>query len=113
MEPGAIATNGIGKRFGARWALRGATCSIAKGEIVGLFGANGSGKSTLLRILATLIRPNAGTALVNGSDVVRDADAVRRSIGFLAHAPGLYDDLTAHENLKFAADMLGFAHASL
>jgi heme exporter protein A len=113
MEPAAIDANGIGKRFGSRWALRGATCRIETGEVVGLFGANGSGKSTLLRILATLIRPNAGTALINGSDVVLDADTVRRSIGFLAHTPGLYDDLTAHENLRFAADMLGLAHASI
>jgi heme exporter protein A len=113
MSGTAIDANGIGKRFGSRWALRGATCRIEAGEVVGLFGANGSGKSTLLRILATLIRPNAGTARINGSDVVLDADTVRRSIGFLAHTPGLYDDLTAHENLRFAADMLGIPHASI
>ena len=113
MDAAAIEANGIGKRFGTRWALRGATCSIATGEVVGLFGANGSGKSTLLRILGTLIRPTAGTALIDGADVVKQADTVRGSVGFLAHAPGLYDDLTALENMKFAADMLGIPHASL
>jgi heme ABC exporter ATP-binding subunit CcmA len=78
--------------------------------VVGLFGANGSGKSTLLRILATLLRPTGGTATIDGADILGDANGVRSRIGFLAHAPGLYDDLTARENLLFAADMLGVPH---
>jgi ABC-type multidrug transport system ATPase subunit len=61
-------------------------------------------------VLATLLRPNAGAAFVSGFDVVRDADAVRAQVGYLAHVAGLYDDLTAHENLRFAADMLGVRH---
>ncbi len=76
-------------------------------ETVGLLGANGSGKSTLLRILATLLRPNAGSASIYGHDVVGAADEVRARIGFLAHEPGLYEDLSAEENLRFAATMLG------
>ena len=111
MPGAAIEANGIGKRFGSRWALRGVSCSIANGEVVGLFGANGSGKSTLLRILATLLRPTGGTATIDGADVITDPDGVRGRIGFLAHTPGLYDDLTARENLLFAADMLGIPHA--
>lgn len=97
----------IARRFGSRWVLRGASISVAAGEVVGLLGANGSGKSTLLRVLATLLRPNAGTATIAGYDILREPDAVRRNIGFLAHTPGLYDDLTARENLVFAAAMLG------
>jgi heme exporter protein A len=83
------------------------TLQVSRGEVVGLLGANGSGKSTLLRILATLLRPNAGQATLCGHDVVREADDVRRSVGFLAHSPGLYDDLSARENLLFALAMLG------
>ena len=80
---------------------------VRPGETVGLLGANGSGKSTLLRILATLLRASAGRAMICGHDVSTDADAVRGNIGFLAHSPGLYDDLTARENLEFAVAMLG------
>jgi heme ABC exporter ATP-binding subunit CcmA len=80
---------------------------VRPGEIVGLLGANGSGKSTLLRIFATLLKPSAGEARVYGHDLNRGADGVRAQVGFLAHSPGLYDDLTARENLVFAAAMLG------
>jgi heme exporter protein A len=103
----------IARRFGARWVLRGASITVASGEVVGLLGANGSGKSTLLRVLATLLRPNAGTATIAGYDIMREPDAVRCNIGFLAHTPGLYDDLTARENLVFAAAMLGSPAADI
>lgn len=103
----AIEADGLGKRFGTRWVLRGVSLDVARGETVALRGPNGSGKSTLLRILATLLRPNAGTASVAGLDVVRNAGTVRSEIGYLAHTPGLYEDLSARENLQFAADMLG------
>jgi len=106
----AIEAQGLGKRFGIRWVLRGVTLDVARGETAGLLGPNGSGKSTILRILGTLLRPNAGTATVNGLDIVRDASSVRGQIGYLAHTPGLYEDLTARENLQFAANMLGLPH---
>jgi heme exporter protein A len=109
----AIDAAGVARRFGTRWVLRGVTLQVRAGETVGLLGANGSGKSTLLRICGTLLRPSAGTARVFGHDVIRDADAVRARIGFLAHTPGLYDDLTARENLEFAASMLGAAASSV
>jgi heme ABC exporter ATP-binding subunit CcmA len=83
---------------------------VRGGEAVGLLGPNGSGKSTVLRILGTLLAPSAGSASINGLDVVREASAVRAQVGYLAHMPGLYDDLTARENLRFAADMLGLPH---
>lgn len=104
--------NGLGKRFGARWVLRGVTLDVAPGEAVGLLGANGSGKSTILRILGTLLNPTVGGATVDGLDVARDASQVRARVGYLAHTPGLYDDLTARENLRFAADMLGLPFAA-
>ena len=109
----AIDARGLGRRFGIRWVLRGVTFDVGRGQAAALLGPNGSGKSTVLRILATLLRPNAGTATVNEHDIVREAAGVRGQIGYLAHTPGLYDDLTARENLLFAADMLGLPHASV
>ncbi len=108
----AIDANGLGKRFGIRWVLRGVTLGVDQGEAVGLLGPNGSGKSTVLRILGTLLKPNAGSATINGLDIVRDSISVREQVGYLAHTPGLYEDLTAWENLKFAADMLGLPKSS-
>ena len=104
-----VEARGLARRFGSQWVLRGLSFVVGRGECVGVRGANGSGKSTLLRILGTLLRPNAGSALVYGRDVVREAEEVRRFIGCLSHLPGLYDDLTASENLRFAAEMLGAA----
>ena len=112
MEP-AIEIDAVGRRFGIRWVLRGVTLSVSRGEVVGLLGANGSGKSTLLRVVATLLRPNAGRVSVNGHDVLREPNAVRAQLGFLAHTPGIYDDLTARENLQFAADMLGVSGSEI
>ncbi|HVZ49094.1 MAG TPA: heme ABC exporter ATP-binding protein CcmA [Gemmatimonadaceae bacterium] len=106
----AIDADGLARRFGSRWVLRGATLQLAAGEAAGLVGANGSGKSTLLRVLATLLRPSAGHAAVFGADLVRHPDRVREAIGFFSPVPGVYDDLTAGENLMFAADMLGRPH---
>jgi heme exporter protein A len=109
----AIEIDAVGRRFGIRWVLRGVTLQVNRGEVVGLLGANGSGKSTLLRVVATLLRPNAGRVSVNGMDVVRKPNGVRAQLGFLAHTPGIYDDLTARENLQFAADMLGVSGAEI
>jgi heme exporter protein A len=103
----AATIDSVTRRFGRRWALRGVSLSVAPGEVVGVEGHNGSGKSTLLRILSTAIKPTAGRALVFGADVVKEATAVRGRIAFLTHYPGLYDDLTAEENLKFTCRMLG------
>ena len=105
----AIRADRLGKRFGIRWVLRGVTFDLARGEVAAILGPNGSGKSTVLRVLATLLKPNAGTAIVDGFDVTIDASKVRGIVGYLAHVPGLYDDLTARENLVFAADMLGLS----
>lgn len=103
----AVDAQSLTRRFGRRWALRGVSLRVEPGEIVGVEGQNGSGKSTLLRVLSTALRPTGGQARVFGADVAREPDAVRASVAFLAHFPGLYDDLTAEENLRFAARMLG------
>ncbi|HEU4996658.1 MAG TPA: heme ABC exporter ATP-binding protein CcmA [Gemmatimonadaceae bacterium] len=108
-----IQVSGLGKRFGIKWVLRGVSLEVRGGEAVGLLGPNGSGKSTLLRIIGTLLKPSVGSGSVNGLDIVREAGGVRGQVGYLAHTPGLYDDLTALENLWFAADMLGLPYTAV
>ena len=83
---GAIDVRNIVKTFGRFTAVKGITFEVAEGEIFGLLGPNGAGKSTLIRMMTTLLVPTAGTAVVNGFDVVRQADGVRRSIGVIPQA---------------------------
>lgn len=92
---------GLSKYFGPRPALRGVDLKVRRGEFLALFGPNGAGKTTLVRILATLLRPTAGTARVAGKDLRRDGMAIRGLVGFVSHQPLLYDNLTGAENLRF------------
>lgn len=109
-RPAAVVElDGIARRFGMQWPLRGASLSAGPGEGIALLGRNGSGKTTLLRILSTAIRPTRGTGRVLGHDLVGDAEAVRARTGVLSHAPALYLDLTPRENLAFAQRMHGAA----
>ena len=101
----AIALDGVVRRYGERLALDGVTVSVPAGKTLGVFGANGAGKTTLLRLLATLLRPHAGTARVLDAELPRDAWKVRGRVGLLAHEPLLYRDLTARENLAFHAHL--------
>ncbi len=94
------------RRFGAARVLRGISLAVRRGECHLVVGPNGAGKSTLLRILAGLARPSAGTVTVGGASPGRDP-AIRRSIGLLSHQSHLYDDLSAAENLTFAARLYG------
>jgi heme exporter protein A len=103
----AVATHDVARLFTGSAALAGVSLSVEAGRIVTLVGPNGAGKTTLLRILATSLRPTFGSALVDGIDVVARPELVRRRVAFLSHATGLYEDLTATENLRFAATMLG------
>jgi ABC-2 type transport system ATP-binding protein len=91
-------------------ALERVSLDIDSGEVFGVIGPNGAGKTTLLKILSTLILPSSGTARVNGSDLIRGADAVRRSVGIAAgEERGFYWRLTGMENLEFFAGLRGFA----
>ena len=82
----AIEVRDIVKKFGDFTAVNGISFTVNEGEVFGLLGPNGAGKSTLIRMLVTLLPPSSGTALVNGFDVVRKADDVRRSIGVIPQA---------------------------
>jgi heme exporter protein A len=107
VQAPAVELNAVAHRYGRRWALRGVSLRLGAGEVLAVMGHNGSGKSTLLRLVATLLRPTRGSGAVYGHDLVGEAGDVRALTGLLGHAPGLYDDLTAAENLAFAARMLG------
>ena len=88
-------------------AVRDASFAVHRSEIFGLLGPNGAGKTTTLRMLATILRPTAGTATLDGLDVVRDSLQVRRQIGFLSGDMGQYGRLTPHEGLLFFARLNG------
>lgn len=102
-----MSLRGVAQRFGLRWAIRGVSLEVPAGEVLAIVGHNGSGKSTLLRIVATALRPTRGTAHVLGLDVTRAAGVLRERVALLTHDVALYGDLTAEENLRFAARMLG------
>jgi ABC-2 type transport system ATP-binding protein len=103
----AIRTERLGRRFGELWALRNVDLELAPGEVFGLLGPNGAGKTTTVRLLTSLIAPTEGRAWVDGYEVTADADAVRARIGILTETPGLYDRLTATQNLDFFARLHG------
>jgi heme exporter protein A len=103
----SVRLEGIARRFGQRWVLRGVDLSVGPGEVLVMTGRNGSGKTTLLRIVGTLLRPTRGRAVVFGHDTVRSPDGVREHVGLLGHNNSLYDDLTAEENLMFSLRMAG------
>jgi heme exporter protein A len=99
----AIELEGLVRRYGDRPALDGVTLALPAGATLVVFGPNGAGKSTLLRVLATLLRPHAGSVRVLGHQLPREGWAVRGRLGLLGHDPLLYRDLSARENLRFHA----------
>src|SRR3954451_7686527 len=105
----AIDLAALVRRYGERTALDGVTIAVPPGATLVVFGPNGAGKSTLLRVLATLLRPQGGTARVRGGALPRDGWKVRGRIGLLGHEPLLHRDLTARENLRFHARLHGVA----
>ncbi|MER6079070.1 ATP-binding cassette domain-containing protein [Streptomyces sp. NPDC001833] len=102
----AVLSEGLEKRFGTVSALHGLDLAVRQGTVCGLLGPNGAGKTTVVRLLATLLRPDAGSARVAGHDVVRDPAAVRRSIGVTGQYASVDGDLTGRENLRLFARLL-------
>ncbi len=103
----AIRLAGLRRDYGDRAALDGVGLELAAGESLVVLGPNGAGKTTLLRILATLLRPSGGEAVVLGCALPREAWKLRGRIGYLGHEPLLYRDLSGRENLRFQARLHG------
>ena len=99
----------LSKAFGTRKALDGVSFELPEGAFLSIFGPNGAGKTTLLRVLSTLARPTAGSASICGVDLKEDSDEVRGLVGMISHAPMLYPDLTAEENLVLYGKLYGVA----
>lgn len=98
-----IRTNGLGKQYGRKAALKNLDLAVEPGEILGFLGPNGAGKSTTVKILTGMIRPTSGTATVAGFDVVREPLEVKKRIGYVPETAAIYDGLTAAEYLELVA----------
>ncbi len=108
-----IRVEGLHKSFGKVRAVRGVSFDAPNGKITGLLGPNGAGKSTTLRILYTVLRPDEGTATIDGADVVTDSLDARQRIGALPHGAGLYPHLSARENIAYFARLCGVAKSEI
>ena len=104
-QPPAIEVSKVSKVFGTRKALDKVSFTLPHGAFLSVFGPNGAGKTTLLRILATLSKPTSGVVKIDGAALKEDPDAIRAKVGLISHAPMLYPDLTAEENLMFYAKL--------
>ena len=108
MSGGApVSSRALVKRFGSFTAVDGLHLDLAEGEIFGLLGSNGAGKTTAIRMLCGLLTPTSGEARVLGTNVARDPERVRRSIGYMTQRFSLYGDLTVIQNLRFFGGVYG------
>jgi ABC-2 type transport system ATP-binding protein len=107
MSAPAIETSGLVKIFGANRAVDGVDLTVPAGTVYGLLGPNGAGKTTVVRMLATLLRPDGGSARVFGSDIVTESDAVRARVSLTGQFASVDEDLTGAENLVLLARLLG------
>ena len=102
-----IEVNGLTKRFGDFTAVDHISFEVAKGEIFGFLGANGAGKTTAMRMLCGLLSPTSGDARVAGYDVYKEAELIKKSIGYMSQKFSLYEDLTVAENFRFYGGVYG------
>ncbi|HEY7472816.1 MAG TPA: ABC transporter ATP-binding protein [Gemmatimonadota bacterium] len=108
----AIDVRGLGRRFGNAWAVEDLTVDVREGELFGLVGPDGAGKTTTLRMLAGVLAPSRGDAIVLGESVAGDPEAMKPRIAYMPQRFGLYSDLTVRENLDFYADLHGVRRGS-
>src|SRR5215213_6657865 len=109
--PLAIETAGLVKSFGDTRAVDGVDLAVPRGAVYGVLGPNGAGKTTTIRMLATLLRPDGGTARVLGHDIVRESDAVRGLVSLTGQLASVDEDLTGRENLLLLGRLLGYSRA--
>jgi ABC-2 type transport system ATP-binding protein len=107
----AIQTWGLTRRFGALTAVDHVSLEVSRGSIYGFLGPNGSGKSTTIRMLCGLLRPSEGEVKVLGYEIPRQAEALRRQIGYMTQRFSLYEDLTVLENLNFIAEIYSLSRS--
>ncbi|MYM41201.1 heme ABC exporter ATP-binding protein CcmA [Pseudoduganella sp. CY13W] len=101
--PLAIDVHGLTKRYGGRTVVNAISLQVETGRIVGFLGPNGSGKTTTIRMICGLLTPDAGQGSCLGLDIMADAIAIKREVGYMTQKFGLYDDLSIRENLDFVA----------
>lgn len=107
MKETVIKTQNLTKRFGNFTAVDNITFEVAKGEIFGFLGANGAGKTTAMRMLCGLSHPTSGTGIVAGFDIYKQAEEVKKNIGYMSQKFSLYEDLKVWENLKLFGGIYG------
>jgi sodium transport system ATP-binding protein len=108
-----IEASGLCKRFGPIDAVNGVSFDAADGEITGLLGPNGAGKSTCLRMIYGVLTPDSGSARIDGIDIRGETSTARAHLGVLPHAAGLYDNLSARENIDYFGSLQGMGRAAL
>jgi ABC-2 type transport system ATP-binding protein len=101
----AVGVQGLTKRFGVLTAVDRLSFSVRPGEIFGLVGPDGAGKTTAMRMLASVMRPDAGSIVIDGIDVLAEPEETKRHVSYMPQRFGLYDDLTVEENIRFYADL--------
>jgi ABC-2 type transport system ATP-binding protein len=110
-QQSAIKAEGLSKSFPGVRAVDALSFDVHAGEIFGLVGPDGAGKTTTLRMLAGIMPPDAGTAMVGGFNVVRDPEGAKHALSYMPQRFGLYEDLTVEENIRFYADLFGVKKA--
>ena len=110
-RPALVVLDGLTRRFGDLVAVDSLSLSVGRGELFGLVGPDGAGKTTTLRMLAGVMRPSGGDALLDGVSVARDPEQVKHSIAYMSQRFGLYTDLTVLENITFYADLYSVPRA--
>jgi len=107
MAEAAIQVRNLTRKFGAFTAVDRISFAVERGEIFGFLGANGAGKSTAIRMMCGLLAPTSGTAVVDGVDVSRDPEKVKRRIGYMSQKFSLYEALTVEQNIRFFGALYG------